>query len=123
LSLTPGAEVVSRKAGIYSYFRNNWDQAQDLYDDVAGSVRVSKHTRCPHYHPCGIDHLGFGLDRNAIVRVELDAAIAAAENVSRPQGNSGEKSIVASLKSRLHRPGNLSRHPALHVSIKGGGLS
>lgn len=101
-TLTPGTEVVSRKGGIYSFFGDNWDQAQDLYKMLPGSSAVSSKRNALIITPAELKVLGFGLDRNVVPRSELDAAIAAAEaRFALYGGSPGQISTVSSLKSRV----------------------
>jgi|GEM_PF-1191051 len=100
--LTPGTEVVSRKAGIYSFFSDNWDQAQDLYKTLSGSSEVTSTRNALIITPVELTILGFGLDRNVFVRSELDEAIAIAEKRFAAIGGTPEEvAAVANLKSRL----------------------
>ncbi|SFM25922.1 filamentous hemagglutinin, partial [Desulfomicrobium norvegicum] len=101
-ALTPGTQVLSRKGGIYSFFGDNWDQAQDLYRMLPGSSAVSSNRNALIITPAELRVLGFGLDRNVIPRSELDAAIAAAEaGFALYGGSSGDIAAVSSLKSRV----------------------
>jgi len=101
-TLTPGTEVVSRKGGIYSFFGDNWDQAQDLYKMLPSSSAFSSKRNALIITPAELRVLGFGLDRNVIPRSELDAAIVAAEaQFALYGGSSGEIATVSSLKSRV----------------------
>jgi filamentous hemagglutinin len=101
-ALTPGTQVLSRKGGIYSFFGDNWDQAQDLYRMLPGSSTVSSKRNALIITPAELRALGFGLDRNVIPRSELDAAIAAAEaRFALYGGTSGDIAAVSSLKSRV----------------------
>ncbi|NCC05515.1 MAG: filamentous hemagglutinin N-terminal domain-containing protein, partial [Proteobacteria bacterium] len=101
-ALTPGTQVLSRKGGIYSFFGDNWDQAQDLYRMLPGSSAVSSKRNALIITPAELRALGFGLDRNVIPRSELDAAIAAAEaRFALYGGTSGDIAAVSSLKSRV----------------------
>ena len=101
-ALSQGTAVVSRKGGIYSFFGDNWDQAQDLYRMLPGSGAVSSRRNALIITPAELKVLGFGLDRNVVPRSELDAAIAAAEaRFALYGGSPGEISAVSSLKSRV----------------------
>lgn len=100
--LKPGTEVVSRKGGIYSFFGDNWDQAQDLYRMLPSSSAVSSKRNALIITPAELRVLGFGLDRNVVPRSELDVAIAAAEaRFALYGGSPGEIATVSSLKSRV----------------------
>jgi len=120
LVVTSGTEVVSQQGGIYSFFSDNWDQAQDLYEMLPGAlVELSAFEKLQGITPdpggtvkskrdaiiiipAELQALGLGLDRNAFPRVELDAVIAAAEaRFAASGGSPDEMAIVASLKNRL----------------------
>jgi filamentous hemagglutinin len=102
LVVKPGTEVVSRQGGRYSFFSDNWDQAQDLYDMLPSSSLVPSKRDSIIIVPAELQVLGLGLDRNAFPRAELDAAIAATEvRFAASGGTAEETAIVASLKNRL----------------------
>jgi filamentous hemagglutinin len=102
LVVTPGTEVVSLQGGRYSFFGDNWDQAQDLYEMLPSSSLVTSKRDAIIIVPAELQVLGLGLDRNAFPRVELDAAIAAAEARFAASGGTAEEiSTVANLKNRL----------------------
>lgn len=100
--LTPGTDIISRSGGIYSFFSDNWDQAQDLYEMLPSAAEVSSSRNALIIVPAELTVLGLGLDRNAFPRAELDAAIAAAEERFAASGGTPEEvATVASLKNRL----------------------
>ena len=103
LVVTEGTEVVSLQGGRYSFFSDNWDQAQDLYEMLPSSSLVPSKRDAIIIIPAELQVLGLGLDRNAFPRAELDAAIAAAEARFAFSGGTDEEiAIVASLKKRLN---------------------
>lgn len=100
--LTPGTDIISRSGGIYSFFSDNWDQAQDLYEMLPSAAEVSSSRNALIIVPAELTVLGLGLDRNAFPRAELDTAIAAAEERFAASGGTPEEvATVASLKNRL----------------------
>jgi filamentous hemagglutinin len=101
-TLTPGVEVLSRRGGIYSYYSDNWDQAQDLYEMMPGSSEVKSKRDALIVMTSELRLIGLDTDRNVYTREEIDAGMAATETRFAESGATPEEiAAFKELKSRV----------------------